>query len=178
MDSTFFLTLGMFLIGLGFLLLVAELFIPSGGILFVLSVSSIAVGIAFVFSHDTTTGLLTLLGVGVALPVLGALLLYLWPRTRLGRRLFLPPSPADDTVAAMAHNQELEALKGRFGKTISALRPAGVVDFDGRRVDSLTEGMMVEPGRWVRCIDVRAGRVLVRPVEKPTLGDLETAVFN
>ena len=26
---------------------------------------------------------------------------------------------------------------------------------------------MVEAGQWVRCIDVRAGKVVVRPVEKP-----------
>jgi hypothetical protein len=30
----------------------------------------------------------------------------------------------------------------------------------------------------VRCIDVRAGKVIVRPVDKPNLGDLETAVFR
>ena len=81
-------------------------------------------------------------------------------------------------MAALPANQELESLKGRFGKTISALRPAGVVDFEGRRVDTITEGMMVEPGQWVRCIDVRAGKVVVRPVDKPSLGELETAVFT
>ena len=80
--------------------------------------------------------------------------------------------------AALPANQELEQLKGRIGRTLSALRPAGVVDFDGRRIDTITEGMMVDPGQWVRCIDVRAGKVIVRPVEKPDLGDLETAVFG
>jgi hypothetical protein len=38
--------------------------------------------------------------------------------------------------------------------------------------------MMVEPGQWVRCVDVKGGKVIVRPVEKPNLGDLETAVFG
>jgi membrane-bound serine protease (ClpP class) len=78
----------------------------------------------------------------------------------------------------MPVNLELENLRGRFGRAVSALRPAGVVDFDGRRVDTITEGLMVEPGQWVRCIDVRAGKVIVRPVERPDLGDLETAVFQ
>ena len=74
--------------------------------------------------------------------------------------------------------QELEELRGRFGRTLSALRPSGVTDFDGRRVDTITEGMMVEPGQWVRCVDVRAGKVIVRPADKPDLGGLETAVFR
>ena len=84
----------------------------------------------------------------------------------------------DDTFATMPVNQELEVLRGRFGKAISSLRPAGVVDFDGRRVDTLTEGMMVEPGQWVRCVDVRAGKVIVRPAERPSISDLETNLFN
>jgi hypothetical protein len=38
---------------------------------------------------------------------------------------------------------------------------------------------MIEPGQWVRCIDVRAGKVIVRPVERPPdLGDLEVSDFR
>src|SRR5262249_44724689 len=154
MESSY-LTLGLALIGAGFLLLAAELFIPTGGILFVLSVSGIAVGVVFAFLHDTTVGLFTLLGVFVAVPALGSVLLHYWPRTPIGRPFFLTSPDEDSTVASLPANQELEQLKGRFGRTLSALRPAGVVDFDGRRIDTITEGMMVDPGQWVRCIDVR-----------------------
>ena len=63
-----YLTLGLALIGAGFLLLAAELFIPTGGVFFVLSVSGIAVGVVFAFLYDTTVGLFTLLGVFVAVP--------------------------------------------------------------------------------------------------------------
>ena len=179
MESSY-LTLGAVLIVVGFVLLALELFfpLPSGGILSVLAVGSLVVGLTLIFAHDTTTGLYWLLGVFVALPAGGVLVFYLWPRTPLGRRIILKAAPEDATMAALPANQELEHLKGRIGRTLSALRPAGVVDFDGRRVDTLTEGMMVDPGQWVRCIDVRAGRVIVRPVEKPDLGDLETAIFT
>jgi hypothetical protein len=30
----------------------------------------------------------------------------------------------------------------------------------------------------VRCVDVRAGKVVVRPVDKPNLGELENAIFS
>ena len=50
MESSY-LTLGLALVAAGFLLLAAELFIPSGGILFVLSLSSIALGVALTFLH-------------------------------------------------------------------------------------------------------------------------------
>jgi membrane-bound serine protease (ClpP class) len=123
-------------------------------------------------------GVATAAGVFVALPVTVRLALYFWPRTSMGRQFFLTEQPEDATVAALPVNQELEHLKGRIGRTLSALRPAGMVDFDGRRIDTITEGMMVDVGQLVRCIDVRAGKVVVRPVEKPDLGDLETAIFN
>ena len=48
-----------------------------------------------------------------------------------------------------------------------ALRPSGVTDFDGQRIDTLSEGAFIEAGRWVRCVDVRASRVIVREVEAP-----------
>jgi membrane-bound serine protease (ClpP class) len=173
-----YLTLGLFLIVLGFFLAAGELFLPMHGTLMILGVTGIAVGVSLVFSYNTTAGLWTLLCVFVALPVAGGFLLRLWPRTPLGKHFFLTAPPEDATVAAMPVHQELEKLKGRIGRALSALRPAGVVDFDGRRIDTITEGMMVDPGQLVRCIDVCAGKVIVRPIEKPNLGDLETAIFN
>jgi membrane-bound serine protease (ClpP class) len=175
MDTTY-LTLGALLIGAGLLLLVMELFVPSG-LLLVLALAAVAVGIGLVFEYDTTAGLYALGATAVALPALAALLLYLWPRTPLGRRFFLPPSSSDDTLAALEVNQELAELKGRYGQALSPLRPSGVVDFDGRRVDALTEGMMVEPGRWVRCVEARAGTVIVRPVNGPGTDEQKTVTF-
>src|SRR5262249_12755084 len=149
------LSLAYVLIGAGFLLMIAELFVPSGGILSVLSACSILAGIVMAFFHDTSTGLWTLLGVCVALPVVGGVALHYWPKTPLGRRFFLTAPAEDATVAHLPENVELEELRGQFGQALSALRPAGVVDFNGRRIDCITEGIMVERGQWVRCIDVK-----------------------
>jgi membrane-bound serine protease (ClpP class) len=175
------LILAYVLIAVGLLLLVAELFIPSGGILFVLSVSAIAGGVAMTFFHSEDNpylGWLTLLGVFIVVPVVAAFMLHYLPRSPISKRFFLKGPDEDATVASMPVNVELEQLRGRFGRTLSPLRPAGVTDFDGRRIDTITEGMMVEAGQWVRCIDVKAGKVVVRPVDKPDLGDLESAEFS
>jgi membrane-bound serine protease (ClpP class) len=173
------LTLAYILIAAGLLLLVAELFLPSGGILLVVSVSALILGVAMTFLHseDPTTGILTILGVFIAIPIIASIAMHYWPRTRIGRRFFLSSPQEDATVASMPVNLDLEQLRGRFGRAVSALRPSGVVDFDGKRIDTITEGMMVEPGQWVRCIDVHAGKVIVRPAQPPSLGDLEAAEF-
>ena len=177
MDASY-LAVGLALIGAGFLLMVAELFLPHGGALAVVSVACISVGVAFAFYYDSLAGLLTLLGVFATVPLAMGFVAHYWPRTPYARRMLLPGTAPEDTVASAPHIQDLENLKGRFGRALSDLRPAGVVDFDGRRVDTLTEGMMVEAGKWVRCVDVRAGKVVVRPAERPNIEGLENAFFS
>jgi membrane-bound ClpP family serine protease len=171
MDHTF---LAYALVLLGLILMAAEIFLPTGGILLVLATGALVAGIAMSFYGDTTQGLITLTAVFVLIPVLGPILLHAMPRTRVGKKLFLEASEEDASVAAMPVILELEQLRGRYGKTVSSLRPAGITAFDGRRVDTMSEGDMIEPGQWVRCIDVRAGRVIVRQVDRPPdLGDID-----
>ena len=174
MDSQ--LILPYILIALGFLLMGAELVLPSGGISFVLGVGSIVVGVAMIFASNATHGLVTLTGVSLVLLIVGPVLVHLWPRTAVGKSFVLSAAAEDDTVANMPVNLELENLRGRYGKTLSSLRPAGLTQFDGRRIDTLSEGPMIEPGTWVRCINVKAGRVIVRQVERPPdLADMDTS---
>jgi membrane-bound serine protease (ClpP class) len=167
--------LAYFLVALGLILMAAELMLPTGGILFVLGVAGLIAAVAMLFLYDGTQALITLVALFVLLPIAGHLLLQWWPRTAVGRQFVLPPGADEDaTVAAMPVNLELEQLRGHHGRTASPLRPAGVTEFDGRRVDTLSEGPFIEAGKWVRCIDVRAGKVIVREVEAPPgLADLE-----
>jgi membrane-bound serine protease (ClpP class) len=172
------LTLGYGLILVGLVLLLAELLIPSG-VLFALSLTAMLVGLALLFRDSASTGLGTLLVLLVAVPILLTVVIRYWQKTPLGKRFVLQAPSEDDTLATMPVNLELDQLRGRYGRTVSALRPAGVTDFDGRRVDTLSEGGLIEPGQWVRCIDVQAGKVIVRAVDgPPDLGGLDTAIFR
>lgn len=161
------LTIAYTLIVIGLMLLLAELVLPTHGILAVLGLAAILVGTALSFHDSRTTGIKTLLGVALGVPVVAGIALYVWPRTPMARRFILRSPEDDDAVANNPVTLELEQLRGQFGRALSALRPCGAVDFAGRRVDTVTDGAMVEPGQWVRCVDVKAGRVIVRPVERP-----------
>jgi membrane-bound ClpP family serine protease len=167
-------TLGYALIVLGLVLLLADLLIYSG-ILFALSLAALLVGLALLFRTSTSTGIGTLLVLLVAVPILISAGVRFGQKTAIGRRFVLQAPSEDDTLATMPVNRELEQLRGRYGKTVSALRPSGITDFDGRRVDTISEGGLIEPGQWVRCIDVKAGKVIVRPVDAPpSLADMDT----
>ena len=165
------------LIAIGLLFLAAEVLFPSG-ILSVLAVCAIVGGVTIAFIHDPYHGWFSLILVFVAVPAVLVAIFHFLPKSAMSRRLLSSGPEEDATVASMPVNLELEQLRGKVGRTLSSLRPAGVVDFDGRRIDTLTEGMMVEPGQWVRCIDVKAGRVIVRPVDKIDSGGLENAIYR
>src|SRR5262249_17033634 len=146
MDTTF-LTLGLPLIGIGLVLLVVDLFTASGA-LAALAIVVAVVGLVFVFRYDTTAGLAAAGGLLVGVPILGYVLVRFFPVFGGWRR---GQDVVADTVESMPVVAELAALKGRYGKSLSALRPAGVVDFGGRRVGRLTGGSVIGPGQEVGC---------------------------
>jgi membrane-bound serine protease (ClpP class) len=172
------ITLAYILIAVGVLLVLAEMVVPSGFVLVVIGACLALVGVALIFAYGSMeTGLMALLSLCVGGPLLGGLLFYLWPYSPMGRKL-IKATEENITVASMAANVELEGLRGKVGRTVSPLRPSGVAEFDGRRVDVITEGLMVEAGQWVKCVEVRANKVLVRPADPPTLDDFENADFS
>jgi membrane-bound serine protease (ClpP class) len=159
--------------------MVAELMLPTHGILFGLGLAAVLIGVILSFGAGISTGVTILTVMVIVVPALMGILLHFWPKTPMGKRLFLRQPNDDDAVANMPATIELERLRGRFGRTVSALRPCGVVDFDGKRVDTMTDGEMIASNHWVRCIDIKGGRVLVRAVAAPPdLGTMDTALFD
>ena len=172
------MTLAYLLILVGLALLIAEVFLYTHGILAVLALTALIVAVSFAFAVDVYSGLTALLLLSVSLSVLAILFFNFWPLTPFGKRFFLKV-PEDDPLGHDPARQELERLRGRFGRTISALRPSGITDFDGRRVDTMSEGSLIGPGQWVQCIEVKAGKVIVRQVEAPPdLENMDTTTFK
>ncbi len=172
-------TLAYLLILIGLALLAAEVFIPSGGILLVLAISALIIGVTVAFTKGPSYGLGSLIFVFIAVPIMTGIAFYFWPKTPMGKRFFLQAPPEDETLAQSPVNMELEQLRGRYGQTVSALRPSGITDFDGKRVDTISEGAMIGPGQWVQCIEVQAGKVVVRQVDAPPdLADMDHTDFT
>jgi len=167
------------LIAVGLVLMLAELFLPTNGILFGLGIGAEIVGVALSFQYGLPTGVITSLVVLVVMPLLVGAMLRIWPKTLIGRRMFLPGPDDDEAIANMPVHLELERLRGQYGRAVSALRPCGIVDFTGKRIDTMTSGELIEAGRWVRCVDIRTGHVIVREVPAPPdLGTMDTDVLG
>lgn len=166
---TDYLAIALILISIGVVLLLAEILLPTGGFLVVGALLFFALGVGTILYYgDTTEAVVALGGLAVGLPAVGFVAIHAWRRLSIGAAL--EAGAAEGGVGSSPQIGELEALKGRVGKTVSPMRPSGTVEFDGRRVDAMTEGMMIDAGVWVRCVDARAGKVIVRQMEAP--GDI------
>jgi len=164
------MTWGILLICLGLLLLVAEVFIPSGGAITILAIVALIVGVVMVFyapeseGGGTTSGFMAICALLVLIPLVVGVAFHFWPKTKMGKKFFLPEPDADATFAALPEFGGLEELRGQIGKTLTPHGTSGTSMILGQRVDTKTEGLFVQAGQWVRVVDVRAGQVTVRPL--------------
>lgn len=157
-------------LAIGLILLIAEVFIPSGGLIGLLALGFLIVSLWLAFAHSTALGLKFLVALGILVPIALATAVHLWPRTPIGRHMMLkPPEPED--LEPEAGGVVLAHLVGQFGRALTPLRPTGLVDFEGRRLEGLSEEGLVPVGALVRAVQVRGGRIIVRPVHDPVPGD-------
>jgi membrane-bound serine protease (ClpP class) len=79
------------------------------------------------------------------------------------RRLTLSSTMGGTSARGAARpGRERVSLAGKTGIALTHLRPAGVVEIDGRRVDVITSGEFIERGRPVLVVEDSGGTVLVR----------------
>jgi len=154
------------LLVLGVGLAVLELFIPSAGILCVLAAASIVGAVIMGFRQGPLTGFAILIAAVIGLPAMLILALKYWPRTALGRRVFLAAPKSEEVLPDDPNLRELKSLVGRVGRAKSRMLPAGAISIDGKTVDAISEGVPIDPGQSVRVIEVRGNRVVVRLVEE------------
>jgi membrane-bound serine protease (ClpP class) len=172
------------LVVLGVILLGLEIFvIPGFGVAGILGILLILVGFIATFvpaepgpiivprMPGTWLGLKT--GIQVVFGGLGLAIVGMWilnkflPKVPGTRGLFLAPAAATNFVAAgldiPAGPQQVVQLGDR-GRTLTSLRPAGKAQINGRRMDVIAQGLLIDENREVEIVEISGGRVVVREV--------------
>ena len=148
---------------LGCIFVIAEAFVPSGGVLGALAGVSFITAIAMAFYQAGPNAGFTFIAVAlVLLPVSVVVAFKLLPHTPLGRTLLLR-IPTEDEV--LPENEKKE-LVGKIGRAKSPMFPSGPVLIDGRTVDAVSQGMAIEEGQTVVVVEVRGNRVVVRAADR------------
>lgn len=156
------------LVGIGFVLLVFEVFVTPGfGVLGALGLMTLlgGLGLSLVGAGATWEVILRAAGrvvLSLLLAMAAALaMLRVLPRLPYGRRLVLETEMAADAGYASAPERDRRWL-GQRGTATSPLRPAGLADLEGERVDVVSEGEFIEAGEPIEVIRVDGNRIVVR----------------
>lgn len=156
---------GFGLLAAALLVFVIEVFLPTGGVLGITSaVLAIASVVAF-WRVSEWWGVSSLLVVLILGPICFSFALRVMPHTPVGRRLILGDEDTDDQAreqrTAELRDQE-QSLIGAEGVALTDLRPVGVAEIDGTRVEVRAESGMIESGMPVRVVEVQGNQVKVR----------------
>jgi membrane-bound serine protease (ClpP class) len=143
------------LLVVGAALLIAESVLP-GMIAGIAGVCCLVAGVVEGYvKFGARTGNLILFGVLAGLAAGFWLWVKYFPQSRLAR-MFI-----SDKVVGEIGTERPELLE-QTGTALTPLRPAGTAIIDGKRVDVVTEGQMIERGTPVRVLAVEGLRVVVR----------------
>jgi len=155
------LVLGVFLYFVCAALLLAEVFVPSGGLISICALLCLVGGVALFFNHSMMAGYV---GIGVAIvtiPTVVILAYKYFPMSRFGKSVTLTPSERE-IGDAIPDNERLHGLLGKTGVVLTPLRPVGMCDFSGQRVECVAESGYVDKDIKVEVVRVQGTQLTVR----------------
>ena len=138
------------LLGMG--LILVEVFLPGFGLPGISGIALVGVG--------TLTAVALLLVIIAVLAVLVSWLLRSAAKGDVAKsKLFLHQKEE------LREQQDMQVLVGHEGRTLSVLRPSGIGDFDGVRLNVVTEGEFIENGVAIRIARVEGGKIVVKAIQ-------------
>lgn len=156
------------LVALGIALLSIELFVTPGfGLMGVAGILALLAGLTLsLFGAGATVQLIIQAAGRVVLALLAAVvgslvLLRFLPHLPYARKLVLDTALGAPAGYASAPEGDLRWV-GKHGTATSPLRPAGIGEFEGERVDVVSDGAFVEAGAAIEVVRVEGNRIVVR----------------
>lgn len=150
-------------LAVGLLLIAVEIFlIPGFGVAGL--VGTAAVIWSLVVSFGGIEEAIRVLGVSLGLSLVGGYLFWRFgKRTGLWRRVVL--STRLDGEQGYVSSTDYRGYIGKSGIALTTMRPAGVIEIEGERLDAVSEGGYVAAGRPVVVRHVEGTRIVVRELK-------------
>ncbi len=165
---------GIVLLAVAVALFFVEVFLPTGGVLGIVSGLCAVAGIVFLFRVDQTLGAISAGLSLLALPFLMVFALKLWPDTPFAKWITLHESQERMTgggsMSATADGLGVKRRSGPAiavgleGQALTTLRPVGVCLLDGRREECMARSGAIAAGSKVRVVAIEGSEVWVKRV--------------
>lgn len=142
---------------IGVFVILAEIFIPSLGVLSIIALSLFGFSIYLVFTGISTTAGLAVTGLDILLvPFVIAIGIKVLANSPLSLKREL--SKKDGIIS---QNAELEKFLGMKGTAVTDLRPAGIAQIESRRLDVVTDGEYIDKGSQIEVAKVTGNQIVV-----------------
>ncbi|MBO6574032.1 MAG: hypothetical protein JJ896_01335 [Rhodothermales bacterium] len=148
------------LILLGLALIAAEVYlVPGINIFGIVGLVLIVFAVGYVFTESGPMGgMVTLLGAGAAC---GLMFWGMW-QSGAWERFVLSTSLGRGSGGGERESEQRSTYLGKQGLALTPLRPTGVVEIEGKRIEVVTEGEFISSGSWVRVVAMDRRRFFVR----------------
>lgn len=150
-------TLLLFLLGVG--LIIAEFFL-AGGIAGIFGVLAIIGSILLAGTNLAYMAISVLIAIAVASIGAVVIMKFFGKKLHLLNKIILMDTM--DTESGYVSNENRTDLLHKVAKTLTPLRPSGVADLDGERIDVVSEGRYIDRDKDVEIVAVEGFRIVVR----------------
>ena len=145
---------------IGAILIAVDFFLP-GFVLAMIGVLLMLVAtVICALNYSLTTTLALFCGEILTAGLAGWLSIKYFPRSKVGQRMILQETLQAAHTSPGANTE----LVGREGVAQTVLRPAGIGQIDGKRLDVVSESDMIERGSPIKVVAVEGSRILVRKI--------------
>ncbi len=146
---------------IGILVIIAEIFIPSLGLLTAIALSVFFYSLYIVYTSISTTAGMVLAGLDIVMvPVLLIVGMKILARSPLALKREL--SKQDGVVS---QKEDPKAYINMKGRSVTDLRPAGMAEINSQRVDVVTDGEYIDADTPIVVTDVSGNRIIVEQSE-------------
>jgi membrane-bound serine protease (ClpP class) len=147
----------------GVVVIIAEIILPSGGILSIAALGVFGYSLFIVFNEiSMIIGFSFVAADLILIPVLVIVGLKLLARSPITLRQTLSRKEG-----VSSQSSELESYVGRQGNALTDLRPAGIAVINGKRVDVVTRGEYLEKDSAIIVTAVTGNQIIVRKKDEP-----------
>ncbi|SCG83637.1 membrane-bound serine protease (ClpP class) [Proteiniborus sp. DW1] len=147
--------------GLGFLLMIIEVFVPGFGVSGILGIIFLIAGV-IVTAKTLLEALILIIIILAILGVLTSILIRSVSKGRLPNKIILSTSISKDE--GYIGTNDMQYFLDKVGTTLTVLRPAGTVDFDGVKLDVISEGDFIPKDTLVKVTKVEGRKIVVRQI--------------